>query len=156
MNIIILESENIIWLNPKKSETMGQAPVRGGAARAKLGKAERSRGLGAHSWVGLELEDRMWAAEWVLGLHGYTLAASGVLPTSYYGSPSLPPVIHMSSHIFLTSPFVSISRYLQHHYEIFIGELQRNGHKLPTGQRCTAPLVTSSHQMIPKYSQGCH
>ena len=45
-------SENMIWLDPKGSETMGQAPVTGGAARVKLGKAERSRRLGAHSWVG--------------------------------------------------------------------------------------------------------
>ena len=45
-------SENMIWLDPKRSETMGQAPVTGGAARVKLGKAERSRRLGAHSWVG--------------------------------------------------------------------------------------------------------
>ena len=39
-------------VGPKKSETIDQAPVTGGAARVKLGKAERSRGLGAHSWVG--------------------------------------------------------------------------------------------------------
>ena len=53
MNINILDlSQNMIWLDPQKSETMGQAPVTVGAARAKLGKAGRSRGLGAHSWVG--------------------------------------------------------------------------------------------------------
>ena len=53
ININILDlSQNMIWLDPPKSETMGQAPVTVGVARAKLGKAERSRGLGAHSWVG--------------------------------------------------------------------------------------------------------
>ena len=46
-------------VGPQKIGNNGQAPVTGGAARVKLGKAERSRGLGAHSWVGLELEDRM-------------------------------------------------------------------------------------------------
>ena len=46
-------------VGPQKIRNNGQAPVTRGAARVKLGKAERSLRLGAHSWVGLELEERM-------------------------------------------------------------------------------------------------
>ena len=63
MNINILDlSENMMWLDPKKSETMGQTPVTGGAARVKLGKAGRSRdlalihGLGRSLRTGCELQ----------------------------------------------------------------------------------------------------